>query len=372
MRSLHVRYLVARPRKGGTSYYWSPTRKLIAAGFAIRRLSNQMPEAVVQAEQLNAQLDAWYRGEGKTGPRVPADSLQALYELFQRDDGFRKLSPRSQRDLIANMKLALEWAGDLPVRGITRKVVKAWFRSLRDERGPSVTRNVAAALRRVLSFGVDEQWIAVNPCLKLGLATPPSRERVWTLAERDTFLAAAFAAQRPSMALAVVLGWWLGQRPADLRTLSWADYDGEAVSVKQAKTETRIWVPAHPELRSVLNVTPRTDKPQIVISETTGEPYNASPFEHLFAEIREAAGLPKDLQFRDLRRTLATALGAAGCTDDQIRAITGHKTRAVVAVYVRPDRTFAEGAMKRLQQAGKAKSRTRIEKRSTEPGGGKG
>jgi len=36
--------------------------------------------------------------------------------------------------------------------------------------------------------------------------------------------------------------------------------------------------------------------------------------------------MPADLQFRDLRRTLATALGAAGCTDDQIRSITGYRT----------------------------------------------
>ena len=65
------------------------------------------------------------------------------------------------------------------------------------------------------------------------------------------------------------------------------------------------------------------------------------------------AGLPKDLQYRDLRRTLVTALGAAGCSDGQIRAITGHKTRAVVGVYVRPDQTFAKGAFQRLQKAAK-------------------
>jgi hypothetical protein len=48
---------------------------------------------------------------------------------------------------------------------------------------------------------------------------------------------------------------------------------------------------------------------------------------------------------------LATALGAFGCTDDQIRAVTGHQTRSVVAVYVRPISMFAEGAMERLQAA---------------------
>jgi hypothetical protein len=94
----------------------------------------------------------------------------------------------------------------------------------------------------------------------------------------------------------------------------------------------------------------------MVVSEITERPYQESDFQHTFAGIREGAGLPKDLQFRDLPRTLATALGAAGCTDDQIRAVTGHKTRSVMSVYVRPDPTFADSAMKRLQRARRGKS----------------
>lgn len=96
---------------------------------------------------------------------------------------------------------------------------------------------------------------------------------------------------------------------------------------------------------------------QIVVSEETGRPYQESAFQHEFARIRAASGLPVDLQFRDLRRTLATALGAAGCTDDEIRAITGHTTREVVAVYVRPDHAFAQGAMKKLEGAKRAQDR---------------
>ena len=66
----------------------------------------------------------------------------------------------------------------------------------------------------------------------------------------------------------------------------------------------------------------------MVVSEVTGRPYQESDFQHTFAEIRDSAGLKKDLQFRDLRRTLATALGAAGCTDDQIRGVTGLRPAA--------------------------------------------
>lgn len=56
--------------------------------------------------------------------------------------------------------------------------------------------------------------------------------------------------------------------------------------------------------------------------EATGRPYQKFHFGHEFARIRALAQLPAELQFRDLRRTAATELGAAGATDDEIRAVT--------------------------------------------------
>jgi integrase len=352
MGNIKVRYLVERQRKRKPSrFYWVPTAKLQAAGFVPRRLSDDRAQALTEAEDCNAALDRWYRGE-VAAPKGPAPgSLAALDDLFQRDDAFTvHMKSRTQRDYLYGIRPALGWAGTENVTALTRRVVKAWYRHQRATRGAANARNAVAALRRLMSFGCDEGWIKDNPALKLRVATPPSRRRVWAIEERDRFCTAAKEAGRPSMALAVMLGWCLGQRPSDLRTLAWSAYDGHAVQLRQAKTDQPVWVPALPELRSLLDQTPRRST-QIVVSERTGRPYQESDFQHTFAEIRAAAGLPNDLQYRDLRRTLATALGAAGCSDDQIRAITGHKTRSVVAVYVRPDTTFAEGAMERLERA---------------------
>lgn len=346
---IRVRYLVVRRFKKGTAYYWLPTKKLQEAGFLPRRLAEKSGleiDAIREAEALNAGLDAWYTGQ-PTAPARRADTLAALDSLFQTDDSFRGIKPRTQRDYLYSIKAALAWAGDMPAGTITRKSVRTWYRALRDERGPAASRNAVAALRRLLSFGVDEGWLAENPALRMGLTTPASRSRVWTVEERDRFVAAAKGSGHPSMAVAVMLGWCLGQRPADLRTLAWTAYDGHAVALRQAKTGQLVYVPALPELRALLDALSRSST-QIVVSEATKAPYQESAFQHLFADIRALAELPADLQFRDLRRTLATALGAAGCTDDQIRAVTGHKTRSVVAVYVRPDHTYAEGAIRRL------------------------
>ena len=351
MPKVKARHLVARPLKNRTLHYWQPTAKLIAAGFTAKRLSDDPAEAFAQAEAENRRLDAWRGGTPlQAPPAYRPDSLHALDDLFQRSDEFGRLKDRSRRDYCYNVKPGLALAGDMPVKALTKGIVLEWHQALRDARGPATARNAAAALRRLLSFGVDRDWISVNPALALRLRTPRGQDRVWTLAERDSFVAAAQAAGRPSMALAVMLGWCLGQRPADLRTLAWSAYDGRSITLRQHKGGRVIAIPALPELRALLDATPKRAV-QIVVSEGNGRPYGETNFQHLFAALRSRAGLPNDLQFRLFRHTLATALGAAGCTDDQIRAVTGHVTRGVVARYVQPNQTFADGAMKLLQTA---------------------
>jgi hypothetical protein len=128
-----------------------------------------------------------------------------------------------------------------------------------------------------------------------------------------------------------------------------------------------VTAPVLPELRAALEAAPRIST-QIVVNETTKRPWGESAFQHVFADIRDAAGLPKDLQFRDLRRTGATNLGRAGCTDDEIRAITGHLTRELVGIYVQPDETFAQNAMDKLRRADEKPIRRNTSRKPVESG----
>jgi len=51
-------------------------------------------------------------------------------------------------------------------------------------------------------------------------------------------------------------------------------------------------------------------------------------------DIRDHAGLPKDYWLADMRRTGATELAEAGASEDELRAVTGHKTRQILSTYV--------------------------------------
>jgi hypothetical protein len=101
--------------------------------------------------------------------------------------------------------------------------------------------------------------------------------------------------------------------------------------------------PLLPVTRERLDAADRTSK-HVVVSAATKRPYKMVHFRHEFAQLHAAAELPTDLQVRDLRRTAATELGAARATDDEIRAVTGHTSRGIVAVYVRPNDRMARSA----------------------------
>jgi hypothetical protein len=55
----------------------------------------------------------------------------------------------------------------------------------------------------------------------------------------------------------------------------------------------------------------------------------------------------------DLRRSGLTELGEAGATDDELRSVSGHKTREMVAAYVLPTDVQAGNALKKRRRSRK-------------------
>jgi integrase len=105
--------------------------------------------------------------------------------------------------------------------------------------------------------------------------------------------------------------------------LSWSQFDGSAITLRQSKTGVLLAVPVAKELRIALNETPR-QSPTILICETTKRTWKPYFFRHEFRRIANMADLT-NLQFLDLRRTAVVRLAEAGCTVPEIAAITGHQ-----------------------------------------------
>ena len=133
-----------------------------------------------------------------------------------------------------------------------------------------------------------------------------------------------------------------------MRKLRWSDLQDGVFRFIQEKTGIEVEIPASERLLDRLaGLDTQTDT--IVVCEATQRPYDRRLYGKWFARIRDAAGLPSSLQLRDLRRTGATEMAEAGCTEDELRSVTGHQSRDVLSIYVRPTvKLAASGISKRF------------------------
>jgi len=100
--------------------------------------------------------------------------------------------------------------------------------------------------------------------------------------------------------------------------------------VRQIKTDALLAIEMHPALREVLASTPRENMTFLVTAY--GKPHTAAGFGNWFREQCDAAGLPQ-CSAHGLRKAAARRLAEAGCSNQQIKAVTGHKTDKEVSRY---------------------------------------
>lgn len=250
------------------------------------------------------------------------------------------------------MKKIEEWsarAGHPPIGSIKRTHVRHFLKSM--ESTPATANAVIRVLRILLQHAVDEEYLEKNPASKPKLKGRPPRHQFWSTEQILEFVKTAAEDRRPSMGLAVLLAVNLGQREGDILRLSWSLYDGRAFSITQGKTRASVRVPTTEQLREALQATPR-QSPTIVVAEGTGRPYRPDHFRHEFRRIADAAGIPKDLQFLDLRRTAVVRLAEAGATVPQIASVTGHSiddTEKIIETYMPRTTPMAEAAIRKLE-----------------------
>jgi integrase len=83
-----------------------------------------------------------------------------------------------------------------------------------------------------------------------------------------------------------------------------------------------------------------------------GRPFTANGFGNWLRDRCDEAGLP-ECSAHGLRKAIAAGLAEAGCSDEQIMAITGHTTAAQIRLYTQEakQKVLAGAAMKALTRA---------------------
>ena len=100
----------------------------------------------------------------------------------------------------------------------------------------------------------------------------------------------------------------------------------------QDKTGAFLKAPVRPKLEASMTSMQRTNL-TFLLTEA-GAPFSAAGFGNWFRDRCNEAGL-RHCSAHGLRKACATQLANAGCTPEQIKSITGHKTLSEVARYTK-------------------------------------
>lgn len=357
---LKIRHLLRK----GERFYFQPSKSMLAAGFKPEALGIDEAAAVARVKRFN---DEWDGIRSKVAPEKAArGSMAWLIDGFQKSVEYQAWAPKTRYEFDRIVKIIGAAMPVANVAKIERRHVKGFHRKEATAVSVDHANRCAKGLYKLFQHAIDEGVIKVNPASRLKLKTPPPRSEVWEQDEVEGLIATAEAMGRASIGLAIRMAYDLGQSEIDVLTATWAQWDGQAFFLKRRKTawqtQKLIGFNVLPSLQSAFNAAPKGGV-QIVISEETGRPYGKWNFIRLFAGIRARAGLPKEKQFRDLRRSAAVRLAEAGATTEEIVAVTGHSIdhgAAILETYIPRNRKMAEAGLEKVRQ--RAGSGTKVGK----------
>ena len=360
------RYFVIKPQASGYSlHYWQPGKHLVQAGFKTAPLGKDCQAAIAKADHCNAMVDKW-RG-GLLVTEDPHGTLPWLIETYKASPDWHNLKPVTQKGYRCHFKVLCGWSarrGDPPMRAIKKRDADQLWGELKDR--PSMASAVIARASHMWNYAMElgEDIVERNPFSTIHCHDLPPRTQVWRPGQVAAVIEVAIARGRPSVALGVLIAAYTAQRLGDIVALKWSQYDGDTITLTQSKTGAHLQVPCIAALKSALDdarsrvtcsgVVPlRVGDQPIIVNEYTGRRYmNSSTFGEQFRTIAGYAGIPTDLQFRDLRRTATVALAEAGCEIPEIAAFGGWSIRSVhemLKVYCPLNLTMARNGLVKLE-----------------------
>jgi integrase len=224
---------------------------------------------------------------------------------------------------------------------------------------PVNARKLLCCLRCVIKYAMNVGARDTDPTAGVRVKLPDTGGyKTWTEEEIATFEAAYPVGTKPRLALALLLGTAL--RCSDVVRIGRGNVrDGFICNVTQQKTKGALPpIPIRAALAEAINAAAPTEHITFLINER-GRAFTAHGFSKWFIQQCRRAGL-EGLSPHGLRKAACRRLAEAGCSANEIAAISGHKSLNEVARYTR--------AADQARMARSAIARTEGEHRSGKPG----
>jgi integrase len=140
-----------------------------------------------------------------------------------------------------------------------------------------------------------------------------------------------------------------GQRRSDIVEMGRAHVRGDCIAVRQSKTGKLLMIPIGEDLRAAIDAMP--SEHLTFLTTARGKRYTAAGFSNYFREQCKEAGLAVGLSAHGLRKAMCRRLAEAGCSANEIAAISGHQTLHEVERYTKAadQQRMARTAIERLK-----------------------
>jgi integrase len=339
-----------RDRHGKTRHYF---RK---PGFKSVRLPGLVGSAEFM-EAYQASLGGGAAARIEIGAsRSPPGSVAAAVALYYQSISFGSLGPATKqvRRRILD-RFREDWGENRLATLQPQRVAELVAEKIAH---PHAAKHFLNALRAMISVAIVAGLRSDDPTAGVRVkARQSSGFRTWTDHEIVHFEAAHPIGSRARLAFGLLL--YTGQRRGDVIRMGRQHVRDGFMRVVQPKTGIALEIPMHPALVEILAVHPAAH--MTFLTTFAGKPFSAQGFTAWFRAMVREAGLPPGLSAHGLRKAMCRRLAEAGCSANQIAAISGHATLREVERYTRAaDRKrMATDAMEAI--GGKPKSRTPLE-----------
>ena len=309
-----------------------------------------LDQIAARGMEINAGLDQPKQGKG-------FGTIASLIARYQSSPRFVALRASTRREYTRIMGEIEAEYGSVEVRGIEREDVLNHRDNLADK--PRKADSHVAMLSVLFRFAMDrprEFGLRDNPAHGIEkLYSAGEGYKAWPMTVIETARKKAREQGRLDILGAIDLALYTGQRCADLAKMQWSDIEGNEIRVVQNKTGRELWIPIHADLRATLDEL-RRERPTIhnILASSTGKQWTPGWLSKAVAEVMDDIGLG-GYTLHGLRKSATVMILDLGLTTDDVKAITGHTTDAMVGHYGRTadQRKRAQRVMQAWEQDGK-------------------
>ena len=200
-----------------------------------------------------------------------------------------------------------------------------------------------AALSTAWKYCMRFDIIDNDPIRLIKTESDQPRKVKWTRDQVTQFLSTAYSDFKwRSIGLIVHMSYECAQRVGDMRVLTWdkVDLDAQRIDLTQSKRGADVHLPIPEALTAMLQQQKQDFGFQTYVAPKTTPvagayvPYPVDQIDDAINEVKDAAGLPKNITAMDLRRTAITEMVEGGADLAHIMQVSGHRSPDSVTPYM--------------------------------------